>query len=56
MKKITKQKTEFKPMSIYALGKVSSYHLCRMYAEIYGMFICGSVFIIMNHQEELKNM
>ena len=48
LKKSQNEKTEFKPMSIYALGKVSSYHLCRMYAEIYGMFICGSIFY--NHE------
>ena len=25
------EETKFNPMSIYALGKVSAYHLCKMY-------------------------
>jgi len=42
------EKTEFQPMSIYALGKVSAYHLCRMYNQIYGMSNCGTIFY--NHE------
>ena len=38
------EKTQFNPMSIYALGKVSAYHLCKMYNQIYGMFNCGTIF------------
>ena len=42
------EKTKFNPMSIYALGKVSAYHLCNMYNQIYGMFNCGTIFY--NHE------
>ena len=47
------KKTQFNPMSIYALGKVSAYHLCKMYNQIYGMFNCGESFTIITSQEEL---
>ena len=40
--------TKFQPMSIYALGKVSAFYLCKMYKELYGMFNCGTIFY--NHE------
>ena len=43
-------------MSIYALGKVSAYHLCKMYNQIYGMFNCGTIFYNHESQEELGNI
>mgnify|MGYP003947603549 FL=1 len=42
------EKTKFQPMSIYALGKVSAYHLCKMYNQIYDMSNCGTIFY--NHE------
>ena len=42
------EETKFNPMSIYALGKVSAYHLCKMYNKIYGMHNCGTIFY--NHE------
>ena len=50
------EETKFNPMSIYALGKVSAYHLCKMYNKIYGMHNCSTIFYNHEHQEEQKNM
>jgi GDPmannose 4,6-dehydratase len=47
------EKTEFQPMSIYALGKVSAYHLCKMYNQIYGMSNCGTIFY--NHESPRRS-
>jgi len=42
------ENTPFQPLSIYAIGKASSYFLCKMYNEVYGMFNCGTIFY--NHE------
>lgn len=42
------EETKFNPMSIYALGKVSAFHLCKMYNKIYDMHNCGTIFY--NHE------
>ena len=43
---------EFSPLSIYALGKVSSYYACKMYRDIYNLKICGAIFF--NHESERR--
>ena len=41
----------FSPLSIYALGKVTSYYACKMYRDVYGMKIYGAIFY--NHESEI---
>ena len=40
--------SDFNPLSIYALGKVSAFYLCKMYNQLYKMFNCGAIFY--NHE------
>ncbi len=42
----------FSPLSIYALGKVTSYYACKMYRDVYGMKIYGAIFY--NHESEIR--
>tara|TARA_B100001057_G_scaffold162587_1_gene163246 strand:+ start:6459 stop:7427 length:969 start_codon:yes stop_codon:yes gene_type:complete len=43
---------EFSPLSIYALGKVSSYYACKMYRNVHGLKIRGAIFF--NHESERR--
>tara|TARA_Y100001958_G_C21198683_1_gene525640 strand:- start:313 stop:1278 length:966 start_codon:yes stop_codon:yes gene_type:complete len=47
-----KEHEEFSPLSIYALGKVSSYYACKMYRDIYNLKVCGAIFF--NHESERR--
>lgn len=47
-----RENEEFSPLSIYALGKVSSYYACKMYRDIYNLKICGAIFF--NHESERR--
>jgi GDPmannose 4,6-dehydratase len=47
------ENTPFQPLSIYAVGKASSYYLCKMYNEVYGMFNCGTIFY--NHESPRRS-
>ena len=40
------------PLSIYALGKVTSYYACKMYRDVYNLKICGAIFF--NHESERR--
>ena len=40
------------PRSIYALGKVTAYHACKMYRDVFGLKICGAIFY--NHESEIR--
>lgn len=42
------EKTPFNPVSPYAASKVFAHHLCKIYREGYGMFICNG--ILFNHE------
>ena len=42
------ERTLFNPQNPYACAKVFAFHLCRMYREVYGMYI--SVGIFYNHE------
>ena len=42
------ENTSFNPLSIYALGKVSAYYLCKMYNKVFDMHNCGTIFY--NHE------
>ena len=43
-----KETTPFNPASPYGASKVFSHHLCKIYREGYGMFICNG--ILFNHE------
>jgi len=42
----------FTPKSIYALGKVTAYHACKMYRDVFGLKIYGAIFY--NHESEVR--
>jgi len=46
------EKENFTPLSIYALGKVTSYYACKMYRDIYGLKVYGAIFY--NHESEIR--
>ena len=52
-KNVKQKETEnFSPLSIYALGKVTAYHACKMYRDIYGIKVYGAIFY--NHESEVR--
>ena len=46
------EKENFSPLSMYALGKVSAYYICKMYRDVYGLKIYGAIFY--NHESEIR--
>ena len=40
------------PRSIYALGKVTAYHACKLYRDVFNLRICGAIFY--NHESEIR--
>ncbi len=48
LEKPQKETTPFNPVSPYAAAKVFSHHLCKIYRDGYGMFICNG--ILFNHE------
>lgn len=48
LEKPQNEKTPFNPVSPYAASKVFAHHMCRIYREGYGMFICNG--ILFNHE------
>ena len=40
------------PVSVYALGKVTAYHACKMYRDVFGLKIYGAIFY--NHESEVR--
>ena len=51
-KKKQTEKENFSPLSIYALGKVTSYYACQMYRDVHGLKIYGAIFY--NHESEIR--
>ena len=49
-----KESTPFYPRSPYAVAKLYSYWITKNYRESYGIFACNGIFLIMNHQDEVK--
>ena len=50
-----KKQTEnevYKPLSIYALGKVTAIHACKMYRDVHGINARGAIFY--NHESEIR--
>lgn len=48
LEKPQNETTPFNPVSPYAASKVFAHHLCKIYREGYGMFICNG--ILFNHE------
>ena len=46
------EKENFSPLSIYALGKITSYYACQMYRNVYGLKVYGAIFY--NHESEIR--
>lgn len=44
--------SEFRPVSVYGISKLSAYHLVRYYREAFGMFLCNSIGF--NHESERR--
>ncbi len=44
--------TTFNPQSPYAVSKLFSFYMCKVYREAYGMFICNG--ILYNHESERR--
>ncbi len=40
------------PLSIYALGKVTAYHACTLYRDVFGLKVYGAIFY--NHESEIR--
>ena len=40
------------PLSIYALGKVSAYHACKLYRDVFNLKVYGAIFY--NHESEIR--
>ena len=51
-KKPIKEHEEFSPLSVYALGKVSSYYACKLYRDVHKLKIRGAIFF--NHESERR--
>jgi len=47
------EKEAFTPRSIYALGKITAYHACRLYRDVFGLKVCGAIFY--NHESEIRS-
>lgn len=50
---VANEKTNFEPMSPYAVSKVSSFWLTKNYRNYYGIFTCSA--ILANHESPLRN-
>ena len=48
------EKTLINPNSIYALGKATAYHACKMYNRIYNIHACGAIFY--NHESPRRSI
>ena len=40
------------PLSVYALGKVTAYHACKLYRDIFKLKVYGAIFY--NHESEIR--
>ena len=47
------ENTKFNPQNPYACAKVFSYYLCKMYRDVYGIYV--SVGIFFNHESERRS-
>ena len=43
---------KFAPLSIYALGKASAFHICEFYKKVFNLRIYGAIFF--NHESERR--
>ena len=42
----------FSPLSVYALGKVTAFHACKLYRDVFNLKIYGAIFY--NHESEIR--
>ena len=54
LKESANEDTPFRPSSPYAAAKLYSLHMCRIYREAYGMFVCSG--ILFNHEGPLRGL
>ena len=47
------EKEPLTPLSIYGLGKITAYHACRLYRDVFGLKVCGAIFY--NHESEIRS-
>ena len=47
------EKSEFRPVSPYAVSKVADYHICSYFKRVYGLKICTA--ISFNHESPMRN-
>ena len=45
--------SDFKPMSPYAVSKVSAYHICSYFKRVYGLQVCTA--LSFNHESPMRN-
>jgi GDPmannose 4,6-dehydratase len=50
---VLKEDSKFDPTSIYAIGKLSAFHMCKIYRNYFNLFICNSIFF--NHESPRRN-
>ena len=50
--KVQNENERLSPLSIYALGKATAYHACKLYKNVYGLKIYGAIFY--NHESEIR--
>lgn len=48
------ERTSFLPNSPYAVAKLHSFHMCRVYRQAYGIFACNG--ILFNHESSLRGL
>jgi len=46
------EKEPLTALSIYALGKITAYHACRFYRDVFGLKVYGAIFY--NHESEVR--
>jgi len=51
-KKKQNENEPFSPLSIYALGKVTAYHACKLYRDVFNLKVYGAIFY--NHESEIR--
>ena len=51
-KKKQSEDDPYNPLSIYALGKVTAIHACKMYRDVHGINARGAIFY--NHESEIR--
>jgi len=51
-KKKQNEDEQLSPLSVYALGKATAYHACKMYRDVFNLKVYGAIFY--NHESEIR--